>query len=86
MIDVTLKTKLVQPHPLLASFVRTYWTKEGPYVDCHIQHIVPNGCAGIMFNRLDDVSFKEMGQSLATLPGPLRISVYALNSKLIYLP
>ncbi len=70
MTDDSLIVKLVAPEPLLRPFVRTYWTMVGPYVPMHVQHIVPNGCAGIIFYRSGDVSFKEIGGSLATLAGP----------------
>lgn len=60
---------MVAPAVALRNFIKTYWVLSSYDGLQHVQHIVPNGCAGIIFYRLGVVSMSGAGEANAALAG-----------------
>ena len=60
---------MVAPDAALRPFIKTYWVLSSRDALEHVQHIVPNGCAGIIFYRLGDVAMSGAGHANAALAG-----------------
>lgn len=60
---------MVAPAVALRNFIKTYWVLSSYDGLQHVQHVVPNGCAGIIFYRLGVVSMSGAGEANAALAG-----------------
>lgn len=60
---------MVAPAAALRKFIKTYWVLSSCDGLQHVQHIVPNGCAGIIFYRKGEVSMSVAGKANAALAG-----------------
>lgn len=69
MIDDAIKIRMVTPDIALRPYIKTYWVLSSQDELPHAQHIVPNGCAGIIFYRMGDVSMSGAGKANAALAG-----------------
>lgn len=69
MIDDAIKIRMVAPDTALRPYIKTYWVLSSQDELPHAQHIVPNGCAGIIFYRMGDVSMSGAGKANAALAG-----------------